>query len=138
MEESGERQEGLFASSKRLAGVLFAVAQNRLELFLVECQEERLRLFEALLLSVAIAALGTMTLGVMTLTVLVIFWEDHRVAALVCVGLLYLLATVAACWRLRHCLRNWPAFAATLAELKKDKAWLEGKNWNDCGSTSRR
>jgi len=128
MDEPAETHQSLIASAKRLAVSVLALAHNRLELLLVELQEERFRVFEALLLIVAVATLGALTLGVLTFTVVVIFWENHRLAALGVLGLLYLLATVLTFCRLRYRLRNWSAFPDTLAELRKDKAWLQRKN----------
>jgi uncharacterized membrane protein YqjE len=125
MGEPVEQTQGILASLKRLLRTLLSIAQNRLELLLVEVQEERTRLIEAFLLAISIVALGAMTLVMVTFTVVAIFWENHRMAVLVGLSLFYLVVTLVAYWRLRHRLKNWPAFPATLAELKKDKAWLD-------------
>jgi len=37
----------------------------------------------------------------------------------------YSVATIGILWRLKILLRNWSSFAATLSELKKDRACLE-------------
>ena len=118
---------GLFSSLKRLWRVVLATAHNRLELLLVELEEERRRTIEALLLTVAVAVLGLMMLIVGSFALVVLCWEDHRLVALSGLILFYLLATVGAAWRLRVRLRNWQSFSATVAELRKDKAWMEEK-----------
>lgn len=125
MQAPAEQHPGLLASGRRLLATLLGIARNRLELLLVEVQEERARVIEAFILTAAIVAFGSVTLALVTFTVLAWFWETHRLAALVGLSLLYLAVTVAASWRLHHRLRTWVAFADTLAELKKDKAWLD-------------
>jgi uncharacterized membrane protein YqjE len=46
----------------------------------------------------------------------------------VVLSLLYFLAALAVLGKLRAQLRNWTAFADTMAEFRKDKAWLDGKH----------
>ncbi len=116
---------GLFASLKGLWRTFLAILLNRLELLLVEFEEGRRQAVQVVLLVLVVGTLALMTLMVGTFTLVVIFWED-RVKVLVALSLAYLLGTAAAYWRLRRAVKNWPAFSATLGELKKDKAWLEG------------
>ena len=57
--------------------------------------------------------------------VVVIFWDDHRVAALVGVTAFYLLVGLVALWRIDVKRRtDPPPFAATLAEIERDREWL--------------
>jgi uncharacterized membrane protein YqjE len=125
MEKPAEPTQGILSSLQRLLRTLLSIAQNRLELVLVEVQEERTRVVEAFLLVAGVVAFGCMTLMLITFAVVAVFWENHRVAVLGSLSLLYLVVTLVAYWRLRHRLKHWPAFSATLAELKKDKAWLD-------------
>jgi uncharacterized membrane protein YqjE len=127
MEEPTGPAPGLFASLQRVWRALLAVAQNRLELLLVEWEEERRHAVQALLLTLAAAVLGLMTLVVGTFFVVMFFWEDRVVVLLLLFGF-YLLGAAGAYWKLRRLLNNWSAFPATLDEIKKDKTWLEGKN----------
>jgi len=69
-----------------------------------------------------------MTLMVVTVTIVIVCMRNNRLDVVVGVALLYLLATVVGAWRLRVRLKNWIPFAATLAELKKDKSCLEEKS----------
>jgi len=103
---------------------VFDLAQGRLEIFLVELAEERIRLFDALLLVVLGVVCVLMTLVLLTFTLVLIFW-DQRVLILVGLTLLYGGGAGAAFWTLRKRLRDWQAFAATLEELKKDRACLD-------------
>ena len=128
MQEVEDKRPGLFASLKRLLKTVAAIAENRLELFLVEWQEERWRLFEALLLAGMIFVLALMTLMVITVTIVAVCLIHHRLGLVVVLGLVYLLATIGCYVRLRGRLKAWAPFAATLAEIKKDKACLEDKS----------
>lgn len=128
MQGEDESREGFFASLRRLLKTGFAIAQNRLELFLVEAQEERRRLFDALLLLGVVLILAAMALMVLTVTIVVLCIRADRLDLLVALMLVYLAATIVAVWRLRIRLNGWAPFSATVAELKKDKACLEEKN----------
>ena len=50
MDPQSEHSSGLFASLKRMGRSVLAMAENRIELFLVELQDERVRFIGALLL----------------------------------------------------------------------------------------
>ena len=128
MEELEEKKPGIFASLKRLLKTVLAIAHNRLELFLLEWQEERWRFFEALLLAGIVLILALMTLMAATLTIVLVCVEAGRLDLVVALVLLYLAGTVFSFWRLRSRLMQWTPFAATLAEIKKDKACLDEKN----------
>jgi uncharacterized membrane protein YqjE len=128
MEGSDQRRAGIFASLRRLLKTVLAIAQNRLELLLVELQQERWRFFNALLLAGAVLILSAMTLMVATITLVVVCVEAKRLDLLVALTLLCLGATIVAYWRLRTRLKTWAPFSGTLTELKKDKACLEAKN----------
>ena len=128
MEPSNEPSPGLFSTIRRLLNTALAGVENRIELFLVELREERFRVCEALLLGVAGAVLGFMALLTVTVTLVVIFWDSARVQVLVALSTGYSLATIGIFWRLKLRLRNWSSFAASLDEIKKDRACLEEKS----------
>ena len=120
-----ESKVGVFASLRRLLKTVVVIAQNRLELLLVELQEERWRFFDVLLLAGVVLILAWMTLMLGTLTLVVVCVESKRLDLLVALMVLYLAATIVAFWRLRKRLKNWTPFSGTLTELKKDKACLD-------------
>jgi len=128
MEEPGESTPGIFASLGRLLKTVLAIAQNRLELLLVEWQEERWQFFNALLLAGAVLILALMTLMAATIAIVVVCVKANRLDLVIALVLLYLAGTIFSFWRLRTRLMQWTPFAATLAELKKDKACLDEKN----------
>ena len=67
------RQLGqLAATSKRFARRLLTIGENRLELLMVEVQEERERLLHAILLALGVAAFGL--LAGITLTAAIVIW----------------------------------------------------------------
>ena len=128
MEGAGPSREGILASLRRLLKTVLAIAENRLDLLLVEMREEGLRFFDALLLTGVVIVLLLMTLLIPTLAVVVLCVKANRLDLLVALVLLYLAATIICFWRLRSRLKNWAPFSATLDELKKDKACLDEKS----------
>ena len=125
MAEPSESQPGLFKSLTRLLKTVLAIGQNRLELLLVELQEERWRFFDALLMAGVFLILMLMGLMVATATIVFLCVRADRLDLLMVLILLYLAATIVSLWRLRIRLKKWVPFSATLAELKKDKACLD-------------
>lgn len=125
MAEPQASPEGLFGSLKVLGATFAAILQNRLELLSTDIAEERARLGAILLLSlVALFCLGVGVL-LLTLLVVVLFWDTHRLAAL---GTLTVLFLAAGGWigglALQR-LRSKPRlFEASIAELAKDREHL--------------
>jgi uncharacterized membrane protein YqjE len=115
---------GLLATGKRILRLISNLVQSRVDLFLVELKEERIRLLDALLIVVAGVVCAVMALTLLTFTLVVIFWEQ-RVLVLVVLTLLYAGGAVAAFANLRHRLLHWQSFAATMEQIKKDRACLE-------------
>ena len=111
----------LFGSLKRLGDLALATAHNRLQLFTVELHEEKCRFIQAVLLTAAAIALGAMALTLLTITIIVLCWENARVPALCVLSGLYVAATVAVGWLLKKKLVRAPEFSSTLAELEKDR-----------------
>lgn len=125
MAEPQATPEGLFASLKTLGSTFAAILQNRLELLSTDIAEERARLGSILLLSlVALFCLGVGVL-LLTLLVVVLFWDTHRLAALSALTLLFLAAGGWVGWMALHRLRSKPRlFEASIAELAKDREHL--------------
>jgi uncharacterized membrane protein YqjE len=127
MEPSNEDAPGLWLSLQRLGRTALGIAQNRVELLVVELEEERWRVVDALLLVAGAIVLALMTFIAGTFALVLFFPAEQRPVVLAVVAGLYLLATVAVLLKLRDRLKNWRSFSATLAELKKDKACLDEK-----------
>jgi len=112
----------------RMLKTLRDVVENRVELFLVEWREERLRLLELLLLLLAGTVCALMALLMVTLAIVVFFWDTHRLLVVALIILAYAGAAAAAFGMLRSRLRRWRAFAATLEQIKKDQACFKEKS----------
>jgi len=116
---------GLFDSLKTLGATLAAILHNRLELLSTDIAEERSRLGSILLL--ALVALFCLGVGVLLLTLLVVvlFWDTHRLAALGVMTALFLAGGGWIGWMAMHRLRTKPRlFEASIAELAKDREHL--------------
>lgn len=128
MDGTPPTEGGVLSAAARLLKTLHDVAENRIELFLVELKEERLRLFDALLLAAVGIVCALMTLAMITLTVLVIFWDTHRLLALTLVTVAYAVTATVAFVKLRSRWQHWQAYSATLEEFKKDFACFKKPN----------
>lgn len=112
---------------RRIGAGALGMLQNRLELLIVELHEERFRLFDALLMVLAIVALGTCTLALAAAAVVVLLWKSCGILGLFILGGVCLVLTLVVCWRLYLRFKNWPLLAGTIEQLKKDRECLENK-----------
>lgn len=115
----------LSASSKLFARRLLTIGENRIELLMVEVQEERERLLHAILLSLGMATFGLLTGIALTGAIVVLLWEFSPVAVLLAVAGLYGVTAGIFYRRLTVLLRDWKNLPATLDQLRKDCACLE-------------
>lgn len=127
MDENETVQPGVVETLRRLGATVLAILQNRLGLLVVELEEKRLRLFNALLLAAAVVALGFVALALAAFVLAFVVWNKFGALGLVGLSGLSLASALLAYWRLRVRLNNWPFLAHTLTELKKDSACLESK-----------
>jgi uncharacterized membrane protein YqjE len=106
------------------AGTLLALRQ-RLELASLDVEEELLRLAGLIAGALVAALLLALALAAGAATVVVVFWDHGRVAALVGVTLFFTAAGALAAGALARTLRGKPRFLdATLTELERDReAW---------------
>jgi uncharacterized membrane protein YqjE len=121
-----ETSSGLMASAKRLLSTLTSIVSTRLELLSDEVQEERLRLTQMLFF--ALCALFLFGIGILLLTVfiLVLFWDDHRLVVLGGLSVLFFALGTIMAILLRNQSRVKPKlFSDSLAELVKDREYLE-------------
>jgi uncharacterized membrane protein YqjE len=120
-----EQSAGLMGSIKRLASTLISIVSTRLELLANELEEARLRLTQMIVF--ALFALFCFGMGIFLLTifVVVLFWDDHRLAALGVACALYLALGTMMALLLRSKAQDKPKlFSASLAELAKDREHL--------------
>ena len=128
MKKSGpgaDPSPGLLGSLRNLAATLVAMAQTRLELLSTEVEEERLRLLQLLLrasLALFFSALGII---MMTLFVVILFWDTHRVLVTILFGVLYLAIGLVLWLVVRNQARGKSkVFSTSIAELAKDREQL--------------
>ena len=117
---------GLFASLRQLLATAADIASVRLALLSNEIEQEKLRLFDALLW--AGLALLALTVGILLLSafVVVLFWEEHLLIALGSLAVLYLGGGVGLMYAARQRLRsNGGLFNTSVAELETDRAGLD-------------
>lgn len=121
----GGQSPGLVQSLRRLAATLVALLQTRLELLATELEEERVRLVQVLLWGCI--ALAFLLLGVVMLTlfVVVLFWDTHRVLVSGLLALTFIAIGLAAAAVARSRARaRSRLFSASLAELANDREQL--------------
>ena len=66
------------SASRRAADRALDIGANRIELLIVELQEERARLFESFQLMLGVMMLGLLAGVAFTLAVMVLLWEQIR------------------------------------------------------------
>jgi uncharacterized membrane protein YqjE len=119
------RASGLLASLRRLLATGVEILQTRLELVSVELEEEGIRLRELVLYAVIALFFLGFGLLLLTLLVVVLFWDTYRLPVLTGITALYLAIGIGAALRVRHTLNTRPRlFGSTLAELGKDREQL--------------
>ncbi len=119
------RRQGLMASLKRLLATLLELAHVRLQLVLNELDQQKLRLFDALL--IAAASLVALALGLVLLVAFLVslFPEPQRPIALGVLMLLFIGSSVGGLLAARAQLRAaGRSLEASLAELRRDAADL--------------
>lgn len=120
---------GLFASLRSLIATATALLRTRLELLAAELEEEKFRLLSILMYGVA--ALFMLGAGVVLLAVFlaVLFWDSHRLMVLGGLSGVFMACGFAALLlALRQVRAGSGLFAASLAEMAKDRQALQGKS----------
>ncbi len=115
-------------SAKRLVSTLICIVSTRLELIANELQEERLHLSRMLLFS--LSALFCFGIGILLLTVftVVLFWDDHRLAVLGGLSLLFFMLAALMALLVRNMAKaKSKLFSVSIAELAKDSEQLESR-----------
>lgn len=115
----------LAAAARRIVHRILTIGENRVELLLVELQEERERLLLAILLALGVAAFGLLAGVALTIGVAVVFWDNHPVLALLVLTAIYATTASLLYCRLVRLQRNWDTLPETLDQLRKDRECLE-------------
>lgn len=110
-------------SLKRLVSTLTSIVSTRLELLGNELQEERLRLTRVFLCSLFAGFCFGMFLMLSTVFIVVLFWDDHRLAVLGGLGILFFVLGMVMVLRVRTQSKS-KLFSASIAEFAKDREQL--------------
>ena len=125
MSDTTEAANGLFASLRRFLDTGLGAVHNRVELFAVELREERCRLMDLVLSAVA-ACFFAMLAWISVTATLVFIFKEHALFALIGFSLLHILGAVASVvWLRKQIKHKSMPFAGSIAELKKDREWLQ-------------
>lgn len=124
-----EANLGLLVSIKRLLSTLVSVASTRLQLLANELEEERLHWERMLLYFLLTLFCFGMALMLLTVFVVALFWDTHRLAVLGGTGGLFLVSGILLAYALLKIKqRKSTLFSVSLAELAKDGAQLDGND----------
>lgn len=124
-ESESTRGTGLLASLQQLLASSAEVVRTRVAILSTELEEEGVRVRELFLLAQVALFFFGLGLLLVTLFVVLAFWDTHRLAVLASFAVLYLAIGGGTAWMLLHKLKTRPGlFASTLAELGKDRERL--------------
>ncbi|OGV46962.1 MAG: hypothetical protein A2X46_19380 [Lentisphaerae bacterium GWF2_57_35] len=113
------------ASSKHFARLLLTIGENRLELLMAAVQEERELLLRAVLLAFGVAAFGLLAGMTFTAALVLLLRAYSPVAVLLTLAFLYGAAGFCLYRRFVGRLHDEQPLAASLDQLRKDRAGLE-------------
>jgi len=124
--ERPARPAGLMDSAKRMLATIVALVSTRLELFTTEIEEEIQRAASILMWALVALFFGSLSVLMVAFTIIIIFWDDHRILAAVLVTASFLLATLIFALLARSRLKAKTRFmAASIEELKRDRESLD-------------
>lgn len=117
---------GIIHSVRKMFDDGLAAAQNRVELFGLELQEEKWRFIEAVVLVLGAFFLAMMAVLLLTATILFSFRGETRVYVAAGLSALYGAGALWAYLWVKKRLKNDPLpFADSAEQLRKDREWLE-------------
>ena len=125
MEQATAHLAQMATTSKHFVRRLLTIGENRLELLMVEVQEERERLLHAILLALGVAVFGFLAGVALTVAIVVLLWHLSPVAVLLVLTSLYAAIAVYLYRRFTVLQRDWQTLSATLDQFRKDRACLE-------------
>jgi uncharacterized membrane protein YqjE len=116
---------GLFASARDLLATALAIVHTRLELVTTEIEEELHRVAEILLWMFIVVFFAGLTILMLAVVIVVVFWDDHRTLAASLTALGFLAITGVAALVVRAKARARPKLLeATIDEIRRDREAL--------------
>jgi uncharacterized membrane protein YqjE len=117
---------GLLGTVRRMLATGIAVVQTRAELLTTELQQEIQHAASILLWSFVALLFASLSVLMLSVTLLIVFWDANRVLAAVLISVSFVAIAAGAAFYARTRARAKPKFlAGTLNELKRDRAVLE-------------
>ena len=116
---------GLFDVMRRVFGTGLSIVRNRVELGALELKEEKSRLISSAVCGGIFIISSFMAFISIICTLLFLFWEQRLFVAIGLLAFCFIGALVAFLLVKRR-LRTPTPFAETIAQFKKDRAWLQG------------
>jgi uncharacterized membrane protein YqjE len=120
------RPAGVLDALKRMLSTFVALAHTRLELFTTEIEEEIQRAASILLWALVALFFGSLTVLMLAVTILIVFWDTNRILAAGLITGSFLVLTGVFAWLARARLKAKTRFMeASIEELKRDRAALD-------------
>lgn len=113
------------SASKRFVRHLLEMGANRVQLLMVELEEERESFLLAIGLALGATAFGLLAGIAFTLAIVVLFWEHSPLAALLVLTVLYVSIALALYCRMIRLRREWQPLPTTLEQIRKDRECLD-------------
>jgi uncharacterized membrane protein YqjE len=113
-------------SVTRLASASIGLLRSRLELALIDVEDELRSMISVVLAGLAVVILTAFALLFAAFAIVAVYWDTHRITALVAAGSTFaVLAISFAAWIRRFFESKPPFMAATIAEFEKDRQRME-------------
>jgi uncharacterized membrane protein YqjE len=113
------------SSLRGMGAAALGLLHDHLELLGIELQEQKAASLRQLLCAGLALVFGLLLLFALSVLVLLLFWDSHRLQAIVALCLFHGVGCLLALWRLLVTLRQPSSpFSATLAELARDREQL--------------
>jgi uncharacterized membrane protein YqjE len=119
--------DGIVQSGRRILAILVGMVRTRLGILAIELMEEKSRIWLMLVLTALALIFASMALLMLSLLVIVAFWDENRLLAIGGLLVFYLVAAGASLLVLRYKAKmGSPLFSHALRELSKDTDELNG------------
>lgn len=116
---------GLFDSLKKVTATLLEIVSTRLELLVHELEEERAWLGSLLMWALIAVVFGALGIVLLTLLIVVYFWDSYRMLAMSILTVAFLVGAVVSWQKVLGKTRAKPRlFSTSLGELSKDREKL--------------
>ncbi|MDI1308062.1 MAG: phage holin family protein [Methylotenera sp.] len=120
------RSQGLFQSIKALTSTLVSIAHNRLELLSTDLEEAKEQLIRMLVLALVSLFSIFIAAVLITITIVIAFWDTHRMLALFSATGFFIIVAIATCITIIREAKKAPKmFLASLIELIKDRTHFD-------------